>query len=120
MIKRKFPPDSCNIGTIWVLVIGTKIGTVGRPATRGGPSDAPVPTTPFKSVTQVILTGNLSTGVPQVRSPRCVRCITLIYLSQRPTRRHGVVVSTLDFESRSPSSNLGGASRLLAFFVTKK
>ena len=25
-------------------------------------------------------------------------------------RRHGVVVSTLDFESRSPSSNLGGAS----------
>ena len=30
-------------------------------------------------------------------------------------RRHGVVVSTLDFESRSPSSNLGGASRF--FFV---
>lgn len=26
------------------------------------------------------------------------------------TWRHGVVVSTLDFESRSPSSNLGGAS----------
>ena len=35
-----------------------------------------------------------------------------------PTRRHGVVVSTLDFESRSPSSNLGGASTVFAITCT--
>ena len=40
----------------------------------------------------------------------CICVCVSVHMSGQQ-RRHGVVVSTLDFESRSPSSNLGGASK---------
>ena len=47
------------------------------------------------------------------------KMIALFFLPSLYTGSHGVMVSTLDFESSDPSSNLGGTSKDLFFLHNK-